>query len=188
MEQIEQKRRRKKADPKTIFNWAKKELFKAAELFTRRKSEIILETAKKLEEEAGIDPHKISTEIAHGLDGFVTHDWVLKVLKDYPQYKEQFRVDNVKKRKSSNTNITGSSQTEQSQKQEHESSTVSNTQPVAGRLSNSQRVQAMTTSEGRMGYINEEHECYKDDIIKQLEAENTKFRTFVKKLKEKVDD
>lgn len=81
----------------TVFEWAGKELEKAAELFSKRKADIILETAKKLED-IGIDKDKISTEISKNLAGFVDDGYVRRVLKDYPQYKDKSRVHKPAKR------------------------------------------------------------------------------------------
>lgn len=96
-----QKRSKKKVQSvEEIFKWAEQELQKATELFSKRKSEVILETARRLED-SGIEKSKIANEITKNLKGFVDDGYALRVLKDYPQYKQQYRVENAKKAKSS---------------------------------------------------------------------------------------
>lgn len=111
---VEQKKRRKKNAQQTsigeIFQWAMKELYKTAQLFQKRKKQVILETARRLEE-AGIEPNNISTEIAKGLKAFVDHSWVNKVLNDYPQYKDESQS---KRRKSGRINPTRQAQMDRS--------------------------------------------------------------------------
>lgn len=113
------KQQRNQAKVDKIFEWARKELYKAEELLFTRKSTIVLETAKKLED-AGIEKNKITVEIVSHLKGFVDDSYVRKVLTDYPQYKDQRRSDNANKRDSSRKKPAKQAQTEQSQKEEHE--------------------------------------------------------------------
>lgn len=151
-----------------VFEWARKEFEKTEELYFKRKSQIILETARKLED-LGIEKQNISYEIKKNLKGYVDDSYVQKVLIDYPEYKDKKQANNAKGRKSGRNIPANPAQTEtanQSQTEERENNTSS-----MKRLSNNQITQIMTTTEGRMGYVNEEHECFKDEIIKQLETE-----------------
>lgn len=88
-----QKQKKKSFDH--IFRWAEKQFVELADLFLKKKSEIILETARKLDN-AGFEPSKISNEIVANLSGFVDESYVRKVLKDYPQYKDQKQQANAK--------------------------------------------------------------------------------------------
>lgn len=90
----------KKSKVSKVFEWGKKEFAKADELLLKRKSQIILETAKRLDE-LGVAKSTISTEIAREYKGYVDATYVPLVLKDYPQYKQEYRVSNAKKAKSS---------------------------------------------------------------------------------------
>jgi hypothetical protein len=146
-EVVQQKRRKKIVSNTTanIFQWAREEIDKAGELYYKRKSHIILETARKLEE-AGIEKSTICNEISKNLEGFVDDGYVRKILADYPQYKDQKHKESAEIRVKKHAT--------QAQKSK----------------SISQQVRDMTTeTEGRTGYLNEEHECYKDVIIKGLE-------------------
>ena len=119
-----QKRKKKKGHSSSIdeiFEWSKQELYKAADFFAKRKSQIIVETAEKLDE-AGVQKDTISTLISERLEGYVTAAWVREVLKDHPEYKNEDQSKRGKgdKKKSGATNCAESSQTEQSQQQEEE--------------------------------------------------------------------
>jgi hypothetical protein len=99
-QQRRQKRRKSKKKKKTqsvesIFQWAIKELYKTAELFHRRKSQVILETALKLEDSGIVEKDRICDTISLRLDGFVDARWVRKVLDGYPQYKDQQKAKNA---------------------------------------------------------------------------------------------
>lgn len=78
-----------------IFEWARKELGKAEELLLKRKADIILETAKKLED-AGVQENGITMDIIRNLKGYVDDSYVRKVLIDYPQYKDQYQSKRAK--------------------------------------------------------------------------------------------
>jgi hypothetical protein len=83
----------------TIFEWARKELQKAEDLLFKRKYEIVLETARKLDESGLVETEKITMEIIKGLKGFVDDQYVREVLKDYPQYKDQSQMNRAKGKK-----------------------------------------------------------------------------------------
>jgi hypothetical protein len=191
-------KKKKKRSIESIFKWSITELNKTAELFEKRKRDIVLETARRLDEETDIEKNKICQEISKRLEGYVHADYVRQVLKYLPEFKDQKQQQRAK---SGREISAGHSQTEQSQVQEHESSTSSNepsntTEQVQQQqppppqrhhsLSNNQVTQAMTQSEGRSGYLNEEHECYKDTRIKELEVEVEKLMTQIKSLQEKL--
>jgi hypothetical protein len=91
-----QKQRKKSFDH--IFKWAEEQFRDLAELFIKKKSDIILETARRLEKE-GCEESKISNEIVTNLSGFVDDSYVHKVLKDYPQYKDQKHVKSATSRR-----------------------------------------------------------------------------------------
>lgn len=83
-----------------VFQWAREQFEKAEELLQKRKKDIVLETAKRLED-LKMEKSKIAAEITKNLKGYVDDGYILRVLEDYPQYKQQHRVDNAKKSKSS---------------------------------------------------------------------------------------
>ena len=83
---------------KHVFEWAEKQFAEMVELFTKKKSWIILETARRLEND-GCEPSHISNEIVTNLSGFIDDSYVRKVLKDYPQYKDQKHVESAKSRR-----------------------------------------------------------------------------------------
>lgn len=83
----------------TIFEWARKELDKAEDLLFKRKKEVILETARKLDESGLVKTEKITMEIIKGLKGYVDDDYVRKVLADYPQYKDENQRKRALKKK-----------------------------------------------------------------------------------------
>lgn len=96
----EVKEKEEKETTGTIFEWARGELQKAEDLLYKRKYEIILETAHKLDESGLVETDKITMEIIEGLKGYVDDQYVREVLADYPQYKQGYRAQNAKKRKS----------------------------------------------------------------------------------------
>jgi hypothetical protein len=71
-----------------IYKWAREQLQKS-------KSEIILETAHRLEQE-GCEPSKISIGIITNLKDCVDESYVRKVLTDYPQFKDPKQRANAK--------------------------------------------------------------------------------------------
>lgn len=158
IEKKSKKKRKKTQTVQQIFKWALGALTKAADRYYRSKYEIILETASRLEE-IGIEPNKISSEICKGLKDIVDDRYVREVLADYPQYKNETKVKggkNARKNRASSAQTEQSKTEEQSQEEEQQEGPEPSKHP-------------MTTTEGRMGYVNEEHECYKDKTIKSLE-------------------
>lgn len=101
--QIQKQKKRKAKDTSKVFEWARNELRKAEDLLIKRKSQVILETAKKLED-AGIETNLISMEIIRNLKGYVDDQYVREVLTDYPQYKNQYQANRARKRKSGSEN------------------------------------------------------------------------------------
>lgn len=82
------KKRKAQSSIDDIFEWSKQELFKAINLFTKRKSEIVLETADRLDK-AGVQKNTICMLITEKLEGYVNKDYVADVLKDHPEYKNE---------------------------------------------------------------------------------------------------
>ena len=80
------------------FDWARKELETNQNIFFKKKSQVINELADRLAR-AGVQPQKISTLIIKQLKGYVTQPYVSTVLP--PEYKQEYRSKNGKKRKSS---------------------------------------------------------------------------------------
>jgi hypothetical protein len=122
--QQQKKRKKKVRSVDEIFDWTLKELYKAAELFSKRKSDIILETAKRLEEDAGIEPSKICDTIAKRLEGFVDDSYVQKVLKDYPQYKNNHQSKRAKSGRNIPAGREENAEPKQSQKKQKQTETI----------------------------------------------------------------
>lgn len=91
---MESPNKQKKFD--RIFDWAEKRFGELADLLIKKKSQIIIDTARKLDE-AGFNPKEmISTEISERLSGYVDQKYVIKVLKDNPEYKRSDKSEGGK--------------------------------------------------------------------------------------------
>jgi hypothetical protein len=99
MTQVAETKIRKRSRSGKHFEWAKSELDANKENYEKKKLDVILELAIRLEKEGEIETCKISTEIARKLGELVTHRYVNKVLDE--KYKDEIHVKSAKSRRTS---------------------------------------------------------------------------------------
>ena len=74
-----------------VHRWLDDQLSHIEELYHKRKKDVILEAALLLEK-AGVKQDTISTEISNRHSKYIDDSYVRKVLKDYPQFKDDKHV------------------------------------------------------------------------------------------------
>jgi hypothetical protein len=99
MAQVAETKIRKRSKSDKHFEWAKNELDENKENYEKKKLDVILELAIRLEKEGEIETNRISTEIAKRLGEHVTQRYVNKVLDG--RYKDERHVESAKSRRTS---------------------------------------------------------------------------------------